>query len=322
MNTVLLLLPAIFIVGVATSRSDAAVYRIRNKWIAVGLSYAAVAYLAAWAFYWQGGTASRAAIPLIWNFERWCVNFAVSLALAFVLWRRRLWGGGDAKLFVCYAALTPLAVYPVVFFDYYFASFFLLWCVFVPATLWFLLSLGCRELVRAWRRPEVLWAGLRDKARRLTVAGILKSAGETVWRLVVCVIFFAFFRDRAAALLGPQIGGSAFVQGLVLLAALLLLRVVTRRFSALLATTVLLAGLFATDQAARVRSLGTLKTSALTVLVFVLVVSLIQRFFKYQFDDKDDEKSFLAPWFFAGVLVVWVLKALQGLSFFIPTRGL
>ncbi len=317
MNTVLLLLPAVFIVGAATSRSDVAVYRIRNKWIALGLCYAAAVYLAAWAFYWQGGALSRAAAPLVWNFERWCVNFAVSLILAFVLWRRGMWGGGDAKLFICYAALTPLAVYPVVFFDYYFASFFLLWCVFVPATLWFLLSLGLRELVRVLRRPRLLWHGLRDGARRLTAVGILKSAGGTVWRLTVCVFFFTFFRSRAAGLLGPAIGGSALVQCLVLLAALLVLRVIAKDFVRLFATTVLLAGIFALDRAAWVQSLGTLKASAFTILTIVLAVTLIQRFFSCQFDDKDDEKSFLAPWFFAGVLLVWVLKALQGPAFFI-----
>ena len=51
--------------------------------------------------------------------------------------------------------------------------------------------------------------------------------------------------------------------------------------------------------------------------LIVLAVTLIQRFFSYEFDDKDDEKSFLAPWFFAWVLLVWVLRALQGPGFFI-----
>jgi|GEM_PF-2152391 len=316
MNTVFLLLPAVFIVGAATSRTDIAVYRIRNTWIAFGLCYAAVAYLAAWAFYWQGGAAGAAAAPLVWNFERWCVNFAVALAFAFVLWRRGMWGGGDAKLFVCYAALTPLAVYPVVFFDYYFASFFLLWCIFVPATLWFLLSLGGRELVRALRRPDLLARGLRERTARLTAVGILKSAGQTLWQLTVCVSFFSFFRSKAAELLGPAAGASPLAQGLILLAALVLLRVIAKGLLRLSATTLVLAGIFALDRQAWIRSLATLRASALTVLTVVLAVTLIQRFFSYEFDDKDDEKSFLAPWFFAGVLLVWVLKAWQQPAFF------
>jgi len=317
MNAVLLLLPAVFVVGAATSRTDVAAYRIPNRWIAFGLCYAAVAYLAAWAFIWNGGPAGRAAAPFVWYFERWCVNFAVSLVFAFVLWRRGMWGGGDAKLFVCYAALTPLSVYPFAFFDYYFAAFFLLWCVFVPATLWFLLSLGARELARALRRPQRLARGLRDRVRRLRAAGALKSAAAAAGRLVVCIFFFSFFRNKVPQVLGPAVGNAPLVQGLVLLASLLLFRVIAQGRLRFAATTLALAAVFAVDRAARLQSLATLKASAFIIVAVVLAVTLAQKFFSYQFDDKDDERSFLAPWFFAGVLLVWVLRAWRTPGFFI-----
>jgi len=315
-NITHVLLPMIFVVGFFTSRSDVAAYRIKNKWIALGLCTAAVVYLTAWAVVWSGGPAAQAAAPLVWSFDRWCVNFAVSIVFAFLLWRRKMWGGGDAKLFICYVALTPLSVYPVVFFGYYFAAFFLLWCVFVPATLWFLVSLGFREVRSIVRRPGVFWTGLKEKARRLSPGRVFKDLGQTVWRLVVCILFFSLFRSTLAVILGPQAGMSPLVPPLVLISALVLLRGVTRNRLSLIVTTVALTGWCLLDRAAWARSLVRLKMSALMILGIVLAVILIQRFFDYEFEDKDDEKSFLAPWFLAGTLIVWILRALQAVGLF------
>jgi hypothetical protein len=64
------------------------------------------------------------------------INVWASLIVAIYFWKQNWWGGGDAKLFVCYAALIPLSHYPFGYFSYYFYSFLLLIITFVPAALW------------------------------------------------------------------------------------------------------------------------------------------------------------------------------------------
>jgi hypothetical protein len=78
----------------------------------------------------------RRAVEYLFNDGcRWVVTAVVSFIVGYVLWKINLWGGGDAKLFLCYAMLTPIGVYRYIYFNGYFASFLHLQLTFIPATI-------------------------------------------------------------------------------------------------------------------------------------------------------------------------------------------
>jgi Flp pilus assembly protein protease CpaA len=120
-------LPAIIVLGVVSTLQDFRARRISNLWIIISLVYAIMAHLYLFASGDQQET--------LW-FLRSFVNVLASAIVAIYFWKQNWWGGGDAKLFVCYSALVPLSHYPFGYFSYYFASFLLLITTFIPAAIW------------------------------------------------------------------------------------------------------------------------------------------------------------------------------------------
>lgn len=131
----LIFLPAILFVGFITSYEDFKISKIKNKWILLGLSYSFLTYLFIWILCKLGFIDSY----LLWNFDKWCINLLISIVIAYLLWHFKMWGAGDAKLFITYSALIPIGHYSKVYFNYYFASFFLLLTIFIPATIFIFL---------------------------------------------------------------------------------------------------------------------------------------------------------------------------------------
>jgi Flp pilus assembly protein protease CpaA len=137
---IIIFLPVILFIGFITSYEDFSISKIRNKWILIGLLYPLIIYSFSWILY--GVAVNKIVSPfigrissyLIWNFDKWCINLTISIAVAYLLWHFKMWGAGDAKLFICYAALIPMGQYSKVYFNYYFASFSLLLAIFIPAT--------------------------------------------------------------------------------------------------------------------------------------------------------------------------------------------
>lgn len=135
-------LPIVILIGFFTSRDDFLRSKIRNKWILMGLIYSFCVYLISWILYWLriGGGLNLVIDKFLWNFDRWAINLAISCTIGYLLWHFKMWGAGDAKLFIAYAALIPMRQYSKVYFNYYFASFFLLLAIFIPATLFILIN--------------------------------------------------------------------------------------------------------------------------------------------------------------------------------------
>lgn len=142
-------LPVIMLIGIISSVQDFKHSRIRNALIFSGLWYAASVYV----FFAALGLLHHNGIVLPWltalsnalflNFDKWSINFIISVIVAFILWRLRMWGAGDAKLFICYSGLIPLGRYSKVYFDYYFCSFLLLSAIFIPATIYIAIQAVC-----------------------------------------------------------------------------------------------------------------------------------------------------------------------------------
>ena len=127
----IIFLPVILFIGCITSYEDFKISKIRNKWISMGLLYALTVYLVSWILY---SLAEGPSSYLVCNFDKWCINLVISTVVAYLLWHFKMWGAGDAKLFICYSALIPMGQYSRIYFNYYFASFLLLLAVFIPAT--------------------------------------------------------------------------------------------------------------------------------------------------------------------------------------------
>ena len=123
----ILFLPAIISLGVVSSIQDLRVRRISNIGILIALGYAFIGHTVLFVLHdhqemgWQ---------------SHYLVNGLISAVVAVYFWKQNWWGGGDAKLFICYSLLIPFSHYPVVYFHYYFASFLLLMATFIPAAIW------------------------------------------------------------------------------------------------------------------------------------------------------------------------------------------
>lgn len=126
MDRDMLLLLGIVVLGTAAFWQDILTNRIPNAWLLIALGYAAAVH-GLFLFLGNGDG--------VFGF-RGAVNWLVSAVIAVFFWKKNWWGGGDAKLFICYAALIPPLRYGLVYFDHYFASFLLMLCTFIPATLW------------------------------------------------------------------------------------------------------------------------------------------------------------------------------------------
>ena len=132
----IIFLPPILFIGFITSYEDFKASKIKNKWVFLGLSYSLLAYSLILILYkWN-----LINPYLLWNFDKWCINLLISSVVAYLLWYFKMWGAGDAKLFICYSSLIPIGQYSRVYFNYYFASFFLLLAIFIPATIFLILK--------------------------------------------------------------------------------------------------------------------------------------------------------------------------------------
>jgi len=138
-------LPVIIILGIMTSFEDVANFKIRNRLVFAGVSFSLFIY-AFCTFLSVSGLLptlplelNRAAEYLLKDAACWVATAVLSFTVGYVFWKMNLWGGGDAKLFLCYAMLTPIGVYRYVYFDGYFASFLHLQLTFIPATVFLIL---------------------------------------------------------------------------------------------------------------------------------------------------------------------------------------
>ena len=195
-------LPVIAFLGIITTWEDFKTSKIRNKWVLLGLVYSAAAYLFVLLMHSLGakgvyGGAFQRVIPcLIWNFDKWCINLIVSILVAYILWHYKMWGGGDAKLFICFCALVPMGQYSKVYFQYYFASFFLLLMIFMPASI-FLFLRSCFFLIRRYNSKELL-SFTKEKMAKIRIKNVL----NILFGFFVLFLFFSIVRQKLIHFIG------------------------------------------------------------------------------------------------------------------------
>jgi len=129
---ILWFLPAIMILGIATSYTDIKKGKVKNKHLIFALIYGLIAY----------------SILILINLGEVRIGYLIeliimsilSLIIGFVIWHVGLWTAGDAKLFFTYSFLLPLSVYKYGYMPY-FASTNILINTFVPMFLFLFIIL-------------------------------------------------------------------------------------------------------------------------------------------------------------------------------------
>lgn len=173
-------LPVILFIGFITSFEDFKEYKIKNKWIIFSLVYSFSVYL----FVFILNHFNLLSSYLIFSFDKWCINFVISSLVAYLLWYFKMWGAGDAKLFICYVALIPIGQYSKVYFSYYFASFLLLAVIFVLATV-FLTVKTVIFFVKTFH-----FMNTRNQIHGFIVNQIIKSDKVKVIKILLGFFFF------------------------------------------------------------------------------------------------------------------------------------
>ncbi|MFH1691158.1 MAG: hypothetical protein ABIC68_01100 [Candidatus Omnitrophota bacterium] len=297
-------LPIIILLGVITSLEDFRYNLIKNKWIVLSLAYVVLIYLSFFlaSLFPNASPVYRAFFQL---FDRWCINLAVSIIVSYALWKSKTWSAGDAKLFIAFCALLPLGIYRRVYFHYYFASFYFLLAIFIPATVYIFLRTFFSVITQDERKVHLL-----SKLQQ-----IKKSNKFDLFKISIGFCgFFLFFR-----ILRTCFESFIFIntnnQTIAILISLLLFKKITKflknkwRF-VLIGIVILMAYEICINIHTPDRFFSTIVGISFQTIVLLIIRSLLNNFigtYGSCGDSKKENKCF-AHWIFLGALITWFLK--------------
>ena len=296
-------LPIILFIGFITSFEDFKEYRIKNKWVIFGLFYSFLVYLFVFILSNSGLLNSY----LIRNFDKWCINLIISSLVAYLLWHFKMWGAGDAKLFICYVALIPIVQYSKVYFNYYFASFLLLLTVFIPATV-FLIAQSVIYFINSFD-----FSKSEEKLRGWIEESLAKFNNlEAIKILLGFFLFFLFFKvanEQLYNFFGSRIPGD---QNTPILISLLAFRPLAKIFNknikfiifALIILIIYVVFRMAYPWQQFILEIKNILGK--TVLIMVLFPAL-KKIVDLYTERVVQKTSHFAIWMFLGVLITWFL---------------
>jgi len=131
MDILYFFLPAILILGAATSYTDIFYGKIKNKHIGIALAFIPAAYSVIVGYYLLAGIPVNASYLADVG-----LNMAIALAFSFTAWHFKVWSAADGKLFFAYSGLVPLVIYSRTYFAY-FPSFVMLINTFFPIFIYY-----------------------------------------------------------------------------------------------------------------------------------------------------------------------------------------
>ena len=309
-NAILFFIVLCFI-GIKTSYEDIKTSNIRNKWILLGLIYALTVYIfSALSFSFNAFPHSEIFSTLnsylLKYSDRWVINLLVSIALSYWLWHIHVWGAGDAKLFITFAALIPIGQYSRIYFDYYFASFYLLLAIFLPSTI-FLSVKAAANLVSRMNLAEIIIvtiSGIRAKFNKILGPEALK----VIPGFFVFFLFFRILNSEIHSVLARSITDQNTLT-LISLLAFRQLNAFFRKKLKLMAIVFMLLVCYETIKSGVfwAHLLNTLtSTISGTCIVFLLypLCKIIEDFYEENIYKKTTP---FAPWMFLGALIVWFI---------------
>ncbi|MDP1852648.1 MAG: prepilin peptidase [Candidatus Omnitrophota bacterium] len=303
----IIFLPIIFFIGLVTSYEDLRYSKIRNKWILIGLIYACVLYLSSWIIYYlslsgiTNNVLAEISSGLVHNFDKWCVNLITSIIVAYSLWYFKMWGAGDAKLFICYSALIPMGQYSRVYFNYYFASFSLLLSIFIPATAYLFLR-SCAYFIKKFNFGKL----------KKQTAELIKEKSKFN-KIELSKVFFGFLTLFLAFKVLRQalqnlIGRILPDQNILMLIALLLFKKLSKMFKKntkfIMITFVFLILYFVyTDK----RFIFEIKNTFISTVLIMLLFPMLKKIIDFYSERTIQKTTPFAFWMFSGALITWFL---------------
>ncbi|MFH1671260.1 MAG: hypothetical protein ABH889_00580 [Candidatus Portnoybacteria bacterium] len=206
----ILFLPVLFFIGVITTYEDFRFGKVRNKWILLSLSWGLgiLVFFLIWYFIAPSITHFFSPDAPVFTVNpsyilRVLLNAALSLIIAFLMWRGGAWAAGDAKLFFIYALLLPLGYYQNSYLPV-FPSFALMINIFIPVFLYLLLRsilFYGKFLYTKFFQPQLKKEkSLKEKEearkkRKKAVIERLKAMGVLVIVFVNIFLIFNFLQE-------------------------------------------------------------------------------------------------------------------------------
>jgi len=169
-------LPMILVLGIITSYTDIKYGKIRNIWIIIALSYAAIAYtiIGNYEFNITSGPLSFYAETLI--------NISISVVIGVTFWLNEYWSAADGKLFIAFAVLTPVTVYSQSYFRFFPAVSILMFTMLILTFIVFiqlLIKLRIKDIKHAILNLEP-----PDIIKSLVILFIVQGAFQILTRLL------------------------------------------------------------------------------------------------------------------------------------------
>lgn len=171
----------IFFLSVIIAWLDVLRKKIYNRWIAAGFISGGVLFFY---FYFFNGL-SLNYLSLV------AVNTFFATVISFIVWKLKLWPGGDGKLFSLFAFLLPLHYYRFSYLDY-FPSFLLLVNIFTLFLI-FLFFKSCFYLIKDalsfFKNGGNLIVLFKTKIRAIKVKSFLKYGVAFIIFLSLSLLF-------------------------------------------------------------------------------------------------------------------------------------
>jgi len=183
------LLVIIFILAIKISYEDIKYGKIKNKWILIGLASGLVIYLI---LIFLG---IFKVLEINWLYFRdLLTNTLISFFVAIGIWHAGFWTAGDAKLFTLLAFLLPLDYYTKAYIKY-FPSFSLLYNIFIPIFVYFILRGFLYFLPRFLLRPKETLKKIKEKGRETSQEKKKKGAFGFLGFIAVFFLLMIFQRN-------------------------------------------------------------------------------------------------------------------------------
>lgn len=312
-NTIIFL-PAIVILGAVTSYEDLRRGKIRNKWVCLALFYAGVVYALSWVVYLFFESTSRdnllapAATGLVRDFDKWALSLAAGMISAFLLWRYKIWGAGDAKLFISYCALIPQAQYSKASEGYYFNFIFLLVCIFIPAAVFLFAKAAVHYLKKA------LHSGFDYKipptaiCRQALVKILRRETLKNIFNFLVLFLLIRVIDLELRKSLNTAVSWSNFL----IIAFVVFsrrLRVYLRAKEKLLMAIFVLLSIFICFRysSSLFEFISGMQILLLKLLAMMACILLVKKLIDLYIRDNAAEKNAFAHWIFIGALLAWFI---------------
>lgn len=318
---IFLFLPVILFLGILSCFGDIKHSKVYNSLVVAGCLYGLSVHVFFLFVGYLNGIfkvpISYAAVAYFLNpgFLKWFVNFFICTFVGYFLWRSKIWGAGDAKLFITYSVLIPVGQYQRSFFSGYFSSFYLLCMTFFPSTIYLLLRLFVKNFASIGKIEIKTFFTMRFRLfiEYMYIQIHQKKYLRWLKQLATFFITFAFFRLFKILIAG--IGGTSinFNEWPALSILFLLKRSYgfikkERKIISLLILIFLGIILFKKIQTP-FELMSTLSQSFVFAFFYSLFFSPLYKGFNYLVENCSrayfSEHIPLAPWMFLGVLITW-----------------